>query len=98
MEARISPYGQAGILPKLPIDLLNRRAALQTNRFKACLSNERFSSGGLAGLKDMDGFGELTGAAGAAGELAQDPPALELAADALAARAEPGMGAVGVLL
>ena len=56
------------------------------------------TSGDLAGLKDVDGFGELPGAPGAAAELAQDPPGLELGVGAFAGGAEPGMGAVGVLL
>jgi hypothetical protein len=36
------------------------------------------------GLKDVDGFGELPGAPGAAAEFAQDVPGLELGAGALA--------------
>jgi hypothetical protein len=60
--------------------------------------NERFSSAGLAGLKDVDGFGELPGAPGTAAEFAQDAPGLELGVRPLAGSAEPGMGAVGVLL
>ena len=35
---------------------------------------ERFSSGDFAGLKDVDGFGELSGAPGAAAEFAEDLP------------------------
>jgi len=37
-------------------------------------TNERFSSSDFAGLKDVDGLGELSGAPGAAAELAQDAP------------------------
>src|SRR5690349_21272586 len=60
----------------------------------------RFSSGGgppgpglkpcsslhLAGLKDMDGLGELPGAPGAAAELAQDVPGFELGVGSPGAR------------
>jgi hypothetical protein len=42
------------------------------------------------GLQDVDGFDELPGAPGAAAELAQDVPGLELAAGALAGSARPG--------
>jgi hypothetical protein len=40
--------------------------------------NERFSSFDLAGLKDVDGLGELPGPPRAAAELAQDVPGFEL--------------------
>ena len=40
--------------------------------------SEPFSSSDFAGLKDVDGFGELPGAPGAAAEFAQDAPGLEL--------------------
>src|SRR6516164_7868804 len=56
------------------------------------------SSSHLAGLKDMDGLGQLPGAPGAAAELTQNPPGLELGIGALARRAEPVMGPVGLLL
>jgi hypothetical protein len=46
--------------------------------------SEPFSSCGLAGLKDVDGLGQLPGAPGAAAELAQDVPVLELGVGALA--------------
>jgi len=49
------------------------------------------SSGDLAGLKDVDGLGELPGAPGAAAELAQDVPGLELGIGALAGSAQFGM-------
>jgi hypothetical protein len=39
---------------------------------------EPFSSCDFAGLKDVDGFGQLPGAPGAAAEFAQDAPGLEL--------------------
>jgi hypothetical protein len=42
------------------------------------------SSCDLAGLKDVDGLGELPGVPGAAAELAQDVPVLELGVGALA--------------
>jgi hypothetical protein len=42
-------------------------------------------------------FGELAGASGAATELAQDTPVLELGVGAFAGSAESGVGAVGVL-
>jgi hypothetical protein len=60
--------------------------------------SECFSFGGLADLKDVDGFGELPGAPGAAAEFAQDPPGLELGVGPLAGSAEPGVGAVGLFL
>ena len=46
----------------------------------------------------MDGLGELAGAPGAAAQLAEDVPALELGVCPLAGPAEPRVGAVGVLL
>jgi Alpha/beta hydrolase family len=48
---------------------------------------ERFSSFYLAGLKYVDGFGELPGLPGAAAEFAQDAPGLELGVGALAGAA-----------
>ncbi len=46
---------------------------------------ERFSSGVcLADLQYVDGLGELPGAPGAAAELAEDPPGLELGVRAFA--------------
>jgi hypothetical protein len=42
------------------------------------IRNEPFSSFDFAGLKDVDGPGELPGAPGAAAELLQDLPGLEL--------------------
>ena len=53
---------------------------------------------GPAGLKDVDGLGQLPGAPGAAAELAHDAPGLELGIGAFARAAEPGVSAVGVLL
>ena len=47
----------------------------------SCKANLRFrelSSGDLAGLKDVDGLGQLPGLPGTAAELAQDAPGLEL--------------------
>ncbi len=41
-------------------------------------AKERFSSSDLAGLKYVDGFGELPGLPGAAAEFAQDAPGFEL--------------------
>jgi hypothetical protein len=43
-------------------------------------------------------FGDAPGLPGAAAELAQDVPGLELGAGPLAGRAEPGVGAVGGFL
>ena len=57
--------------------------------------SEPFSSLGLAGLQDVDGFGELSGLPGAAAEFAQDVPGLALGVGALTGPGEPGMGAVG---
>src|SRR6266516_1958257 len=54
-------------------------------------SSVTLSSGDLAGLKDVDGLGELPGAPGAAAELAQDVPGLELGIGALAGSAQFGM-------
>ena len=42
------------------------------------------SSSDLAGLKDVDGFGQLPGLPGAAAEFAQDAPGLELCVGAFA--------------
>jgi len=61
-----------------------------TEAFPSCL---RF-----AGLQYVDGLGELPGAPGAAAELTQDAPGLELGVRALAGCAEPGAGAVCFLL
>jgi hypothetical protein len=49
--------------------------------------SEPFSSCDLAGLKDVDGFGQLSGFPGAAAEFAQDAPGLELGVRALAGAA-----------
>jgi hypothetical protein len=48
---------------------------------------ESFSSSDLAGLKDVDGFGQLPGLPGAAAEFAQDAPGLELGVGAFAGAA-----------
>jgi hypothetical protein len=56
------------------------------------------SSFDLAGLKDVDGFGELAGTPGAAAEFAQDAPGLELGIGAFGGGTELGVGAVGCLL
>jgi len=45
-------------------------------------------------LQYVDGFGELAGAPGAAAQLAEDLPGLELGVGALARGAEPGVGPV----
>jgi hypothetical protein len=45
--------------------------------------SERFSSGGFAGLKDVEGLSELAGTPRAAAQLAQDLPGLELGAGPL---------------
>ena len=60
--------------------------------------SEPFSSSDFAGLEDVDGLGDLAGLPGAAAELAQDVPALELGVRTLAGRAELGVGGVGGLL
>jgi hypothetical protein len=52
----------------------------------------------LADLKDVDGFGELAGAPGAAAELAEDPPGLELCVCAFPGCAELRVGAAGLFL
>jgi hypothetical protein len=52
----------------------------------------------LAGLKDVDGFGELPGAPGTAAELAQDVPGLELGIGALARSPQLSVSAVGGFL
>jgi hypothetical protein len=56
------------------------------------------SSCDFAGLKNVDGFGELPGAPRAAAEFAQDAPGLELGVGAFTGTAQPGMRPVGVLL
>ena len=48
--------------------------------------NEPFSSLDLAGLKDVDGLGQLPGAPGAAAEFTQDAPGLELGVGAFPGR------------
>ena len=63
-----------------------------------CGNNEPFSSSDFAGLQDMDGFGQLACPPGAAAELAQDAPGLELGVGAFARAAQPGMSPVGVVL
>lgn len=60
--------------------------------------SEPFSSCDLAGLKDVDGFGELPGLPRAAAEFAQDAPGLQLGVGTLAGGSELGVGAVGVFL
>src|SRR5436190_18970366 len=61
-------------------------------------TSEPFSSCGFAGLQDVDGFGEVARAPGAAAELAQDVPGLELGVRALAGCSEPGVGLVRLFL
>ena len=61
-------------------------------------SSERFSSSDLAGLKYVDGFGELPGLPGAAEEFAQDAPGFELGVGAFAGAGQLGVNAVGGLL
>jgi len=56
-----------------------------------CGDSEPFPSSDFVGLKDVDGFGQLPGAPGAAAQLAQDAPGFELGIGALAGSAEPGM-------
>lgn len=51
-----------------------------------CPLSEAFSSSDFAGLKDVDGFGQLPGAPRTAAELAQDAPGFELSIGALAGR------------
>src|ERR1700756_1315159 len=60
--------------------------------------SEPFSSCDPASLKNVDGFGQLPGAPGAAAELAQDVPGLELGVGALAGRSQLRVGAVGLFL
>src|SRR6266536_3910847 len=48
-----------------------------TNTHPATTHSEPFSSCDLAGLKDVDGLGQLPGAPGAAAELAQDVPGFQ---------------------
>jgi transposase-like protein len=64
---------RAPVYPRVPGELI-----------PSALHTEPFSSCDLAGLKDVDGLGELPGAPGAAAELAQDVPGFELGAGALA--------------
>ena len=52
----------------------------------------------LAGLRYVDGLGELSGTPGAAAELAQDAPGLELGVGALAGCTGLCVGAVGFFL
>ena len=52
----------------------------------------------FAGLQNVDGFGQLPGAPGAAVELAKDAPGFELGVGAFAGAAEPGMSAVRLFL
>lgn len=56
------------------------------------------SSCGLAGLKYVDGLGELSDLPGAAEEFAQDAPGFELGVGAFARAAEPGVSPLGVFL
>jgi hypothetical protein len=52
----------------------------------------------LAELQYVNGLGEFPGAPGAAAELAEDLPGLELGVCPLAGAAEPRVGAVGLFL
>lgn len=52
----------------------------------------------FAGLKDLDGLGELPGVPGAAAEFPQDVPGLELGVGTLAGGSQLGVRAVGGLL
>ncbi len=54
-------------------------------------------AGNLAGLKDVDGFGEPPGLPPAAAEFAQDAPGFELGVGAFAGAAQLGVGAIGGL-
>src|SRR5215470_9838744 len=61
-------------------------------------NNERSSSGDFAGLEDVDGFGDLSGAPGATAEFAQDSLGLELRVGTLAGGAQLRVGGVGGFL
>ena len=52
----------------------------------------------LADLQYVDGLGELSGAPGAAAQLPQDPPVLELGVRALAGCPQLRVGPIGLLL
>src|SRR5690242_18896999 len=60
--------------------------------------SERFSSSDLVGLNDVDGFSELPDSPGAAAQLAQDVPGLELGVGPLARGAQASVSAVGGFL
>src|ERR1700735_3009917 len=71
------------------------RSATLPSTYSARSCSERFSSGDLEGLEDVDGFGDLAGVPGAAAEFAQDAPGLELGVGAFAGGAQLGVGGVG---
>ena len=60
----------------VPWDLMLKAVAHHTEPFSSCVC--------LADLQYVDGLGELAGAPGAAAELAEDAPGLELGVRALA--------------
>jgi len=62
------------------------RGCLRDGRARKDPDIELFSSFDLAGLKDVDGFGELPGLPRAAAELAQDAPGFQLGVGTLAGR------------
>jgi hypothetical protein len=66
------------------------RVGRDSEAFPSCLC--------LVGLQYVNGLGELAGTPGAAAELAENLPGLELGICALAGGAEPGVGAVGLFL
>src|SRR5262249_26044273 len=64
--------------PRAPLKTRPTAGMAGTSRGGSTTTIRSVSSGDFAGLKDVDGFSELPGAPGAAAELAQDVPGLEL--------------------
>src|SRR5690348_7727827 len=88
-----------GWRPRLAVRLAPSRRLAWCSIRTARRVNEAFSSClCLAGLQYVDGLGELPGAPGAAAELPENLPCLELRVRAFAGCAETGVGAVGFLL
>src|SRR6266567_3964517 len=78
-------------------DVVDTRAHVR-RRMADCLTEPFSSSVCLAYLQYVDGLGELAGAPGAAAELAENAPGLELGVRTLAGRPQSRVRAVGLFL
>jgi len=88
-EVRLSP-AERSALEAVEMFVRDGYARADSEPFPSCLCRANFQS--------VDGLGELSGAPGAAAELTENPPVLELRVRALAGCAEPRVGPVRFFL